>query len=149
MTDHHDFKLVDTGIRRSYAESELTTTNVRSEIAVALAALESFSQPDIPIDGQVEALAAAYNALLHLDRWLPRVPDAFVCGYFWGGHLVPPEDERGHFSSFSAHATREEAELWLPYWRKQIPGRGQEGTKWVVEQRPAAIYDFVRGGPPA
>lgn len=143
MSRHHDFKVIDRDIRQSYHESDLTTTNVRSEIALALEGLAQF-EADTTAADKAASLAVVYNALTHLDRWIPRVPDAFACGYFWGGQLVPPDDPRGHWSTFSAHATREEAEAWLPYWQREIPSQG-----WLVEQRPVKIYDFVKGGPPA
>lgn len=138
-----DRRLVDYGSRISTSESQQTLENVLPELERAIELIEAAlgEQPSpnlthVPVT-QARNLASAANALYNLHHWLPNV-EGWCCGYHWTGN-------GRRFSCFSAHERKSDAELWIPYWRKEIRGR----NRWVVEYRATSIGDFrKRGGPP-
>lgn len=133
--DHNSYRVVNFDKRGSYHVSDLTVENVRRELKAASAALTMFSRSEIPAS-KVKSLTAVYDAIRHLDRWLPEI-EGWCCGYYWGSGGT-------QFSCFSAHIDEEDAKRWLKFW-EQAPGAR---TEWIIEYRPAGVTEFREGGPP-
>lgn len=118
---------------RTMIDSDDTTVeNVRRELERSLRNLDGLDGSVVPFE-QAPKIADTYNALDHLTRWLPEV-QAWVCGYFWGRErafgLARP------WSSWSGHATEEEAKAQLPHWIEQEAGKWdashRTGSEWEV-----------------
>lgn len=138
--DHNERRVVGRDQRGIIYAHDRTIDNVRRELETAMQSLDSFEE-DKPneadqsaITDRVVALLGAYNALRHLERWLPEVW-GWTCGYAWGSNDA--------YSVFSAHVNRETAEAWLElYWRPQHPD-----SNWEVSFRECDVDDFLKGRP--
>lgn len=146
MSRRGDKRTVDSGRRNSYSYDDQTVENVRRELEATEAALALYESldPEDPKDValRVEAIARAFHAVHHLDRWLPQV-HGWRCGYPWGSR---DGENDGPYSVFSGHRTEDEAKAWLAYWQVEIPQRGAD--KWEITYGPTSILNFRDGGPP-
>jgi hypothetical protein len=146
MTDHHSFSVIPHRYRQSYSRDDQTYRFLTEQLEIARTEIAHLQEADLGIPERVEASANLFMALDHLDRFIPEV-EGWVCGYWWGGSRADYVDSHPpHWSSFSAHNTKEHADSWLPYWRAEVPSRGAD--MWLVRRMPCQIGKFVKGGPP-
>lgn len=141
MSEHRSFRVIPQDYRQSYHPDDQTFGFLTSQLEIARTEIAHLQEADLCIAERVEASAALYLALDKLDRFIPEV-EGWVCGYWWGGR----PGREPHWSSFSAHTTKAEAEAWLPYWRTEIPSRGKDN--WLVRKTTCQIGKYVKGGPP-
>jgi hypothetical protein len=140
MSDHHDFSVIDRHRRQSWTPGvDDTAPNFRSALETALKQLTAFERAKTA-EAQITALAKVHHAVANVERCIPSV-QCHVVGYHWGR---PGRDGDHPWSSFSGHATRAEAEAWLPYWSDELPHR----SEWEIREMLCSIGTVMRGGPP-
>lgn len=111
------------GRSNAWSSKDCKVEHVKEHLREALAALDGATpiwQDDTEHVGlgDMEKIAAAYNAIHELTRFLPPV-EAWACYTTYRNGFGGP----GRYVVWSAHTSREDAEKWLPMWQKRYADR--------------------------